>query len=286
MNALLYFIIYQISRLPFPVMYFISDVFYVILYRLIGYRRGVIRKNLRRSFPDKSPHEIKQIHQQFYKNFCDYLVETLKSISITQQELDKRHTYSQLDVFNDVKSEHKNAMLMSGHVFNWEWYIGLNDHLPFPNTSAVYHRIKNPFWNDKINRMRSKFGSKAVEMREIIRFMMRAPKNGEMCYLFIADQSPKQDAIHYRIHFLNQDTPVFIGFDKISRRLDMAPIYCKTVKVKRGYYHTSFERIFPEGEKFQENEIVHQFFDKLEKTIHAHPDNWLWSHKRWKYANE
>lgn len=107
-----------------------------------------------------------------------------------------------------------------------------------------------------------------------------------MCYLFIADQSPKQDAIHYRIHFLNQDTPVFVGFDKISRRLNMAPIYCKTVKVKRGYYHTSFERIFPEGEKFQENEIVHQFFDKLEKTIHAHPDNWLWSHKRWKYANE
>lgn len=286
MNALLYFIIYQISRLPFGVHYFFADILYFVIYRLIGYRRRVIRQNLEQSFPEKSPTEIKSIQKKFYKNFSDYLVETLKSFSITQDQLDQRHRYSNLQVFNEVIAEEKNVVLMCGHIFNWEWYIGLSKHLPYDNTTAVYHKIKNPFWDEKMVDMRGKYGTKTIDMKDILRFMLKTPNNGEMCYFFVADQSPREDAIHYRINFLNQDTPVFNGFDRIIRRQNMAAIFCKTIKIKRGHYHTSFERMIPKGEKFEENEVVHLFFNELETTIKENPDNWLWSHKRWKYAND
>ncbi len=285
MNALFYFIIYQFSRLPLSVLYVFSDFLFFLLHAIIGYRRRVIRTNLEKSFPEKSASEIKQIHKEFYQNFCDYLVETLKSFSISQEELDKRFTYSNLDVFNEIKTEKRDVMMMCGHVFNWEWFVATAKHVPTKNSSAVYHKIRNPFWNDKINAMRGRFGTKALDMKDVLRFMMKTPNDGEMAYLFVADQSPKQSAVHYFIDFLNQRTPVFNGFDKIAQRKDIAVVYCKTEKIKRGYYHTTFERIEPKNDQFEENEIVHQFFDLLEKTIQEHPSNWLWSHKRWKYAD-
>ena len=285
MNAIFYFIIYQISRLPLSVLYIFSDFLFFLLYTIIGYRRRVIRTNLEKSFPEKSAQEIKQIHKEFYQNFCDYLVETLKSFSISQEELDERFTYSNLEVFHEIKKEKKNVMLMCGHIFNWEWFIGTVKHLPSRDTAAVYHKIRNPFWNDKINAMRGRFGTKALDMKDVLRVMMKTPNDGETTYLFVADQSPKKSAVHYFMPFLNQNTPVFNGFDKIARRKDMAVVFCQTEKIKRGHYHTTFIRIEPQQDTFEENEIVHQFFHLLENNLKKNPSNWLWSHKRWKYAD-
>ena len=283
MNRLFYGILYLISLLPLRILYVFSDVLYFALNYLIGYRRKVIYNNLKNSFPEKSEKEIKKIQKKFYKNFADYLVETLKSFSITQKELDKRHTYSNFEVFDEIKSENKDVIMMAGHVFNWEWYIGLSKILPPENTMAVYHRIRNQFWNDRVNGIRAKYGTTPLDMKNTARYMLGTKSNGDHAYLFVADQSPKKSAIHHSIKFLNQDTPVFIGFDKIAIRKSMAVVYCKTVKVKRGYYHTTFERITPDGKQFEPLEVVDKFFEKLEKTIIENPDNWLWSHKRWKW---
>lgn len=285
MNNIFYFFIYQFSRLPLSILYILSDFLFFLLYRVIGYRRGVIKTNLKKSFPEKSDEEIKVIYKKFYANFCDYLIETLKTFSISQEELDERLTFSNLEVFEEIRSEKRSAMMMCGHNFNWEWYIGMAKYINTNSSVAVYHKIRNPFWNDKINAMRARFGTKAVDMKDVLRFMMKAPSTEDITYLFVADQSPKKSAVHYFINFLNQRTPVFNGFDKIAIRKDMAVVYCKTEKIKRGYYHTTYIRIKPEEEKFKENEIVHQFFHLLEETIKEHPDNWLWSHKRWKYSD-
>lgn len=285
MNSIFYFIVYQFSRLPLSILYVFSDFLFFLLHTVIGYRRRVIRINLEKSFPEKSSKEIKAIQKKFYANFCDYLVETLKSFSISQEELDKRFTYSNLEVFDEIKNENRNTMLMCGHIFNWEWFIGTVKHLPSKNTAAVSHKIGNQFWNDRITEMRARFNTDVIDMKDILRFMMKTPNDGETAYLFVADQSPKKSAVHYFIDFLNQRTPVFNGFDKIARRKDLGVIFCKTEKVKRGYYHTTFIRIEPQNEQFEENEIVHQFFNLLTETLHEHPDNWLWSHKRWKFAD-
>lgn len=283
MNRVFYGLLYVFSLLPLRILYGISWLIYVLLNYIIGYRRKVIYTNLKNSFPEKSEKEIKSIHKKFYKNFADYLVETLKSFSISQEELNKRHTYSGLEVFEEAKREGKNVMMMAGHIFNWEWFIGTAKYLKSENTVAIYHHIYNEFWNEKIKTMRSRFGTTSLEMKKTTRFMLNQPNDGSTTYLFIADQSPKKSHIRHDLEFLNQQTPVFSAFDKIAIKLDMAVVFCKTVKIKQGQYHTSFERILPCDSEFKSFEIVHKFFKNLEETIRENPDNWLWSHKRWKY---
>lgn len=211
----------------------LSDILYFLLCTVIGYRRRVIRTNLRNAFPEKSETEIAQINKDFYRYFTDYLVETLKAFSITQEELDKRHTFSNMEAFAEIKAEGKNAMMMNGHVFNWEWYINLEKHMPIENTAAVYHKVKNPFWNEKINQIRQRFGTIAIDMKDVLRFMMKAPNDGSYVYLFVADQSPKKSAVHYWTNFLNQETPAYNGFEKIAIRKQMGVVYCETKKNKK-----------------------------------------------------
>ena len=287
MNNIFYFIIYQFSRLPLSVLYVFSDILFFLLHTVIGYRRKVIVTNLKNSFPEKSDNEINKIYKDFYRNFSDFLVETLKSMSISQEEYDKRISYTNVEAFQEIKAEGKDCLLMTGHMFNWEFLSGTAEHMQYEHDIAVYHKIKNPFWNDKINLTRERFGTEAIDMKDIMRYMMRTPNDGTHAYLFIADQSPKKQAIHYWLNFLNQETPVFNAFDKIATRKDLGVIFCYMQKVRRGYYHVSYERITPKnGIKFEENEIVHTFFHKLENAIKAQPANWLWSHKRWKYKKE
>lgn len=283
MDRLFYWILYGFSLLPMKLLYVFSDVFYFLINYVIRYRRKVISENLRNSFPEKSVAEIKRIQKQFYKNFADFLIETLKGFSIKQEELDRRFTYSNLEVFEECRKEGHDVILMTGHVFNWEWFNGLAKNPKMRETIAVYHKIKSPFWNEKINDIRSKSGTTPIDMKDIGRFMMKAENNGDRVYFFVADQSPKQSMVKHNIHFLNQETPVFAGFDKIAIRKNMAVVFCKTTKIKQGYYHTEFERILPDHKSFEKMEVVEKFFEKLEKLIIEHPDNWLWSHKRWKF---
>ncbi len=283
MNSIFYGILYLFSLLPLRILYIFSWFIYLALNYLIGYRRKVIYQNLQNSFPEKSEKEIKSIQKKFYKNFADSLVETLKCFSFSKEDLDKRHTYSNIELLDEIKSENKDTIFMAGHIFNWEWLVAVGPHLPMKHNYAVYHKVKNDFWNEQINKIRSKFGTIPLDMKKTAREMMASAGDGERAYLLVADQSPKQVAVHYDLEFLNQTTPVFVGFDKIAIKKNMAVVYLNMVKTKQGHYHTTFERILPDGEKFEAMEIVHKFFGKLEKTINENPDNWLWSHKRWKY---
>lgn len=283
MNRLFYGIVYTFSLLPFSILYGFSWILYVLLNYVIGYRRKVIYNNLKNSFPEKSEKEIKEIQKKFYKNFSDYLVETLKTLSISIEELNKRHTFTNIELFRKYELEGRDIMMMAGHVFNWEWFVSTGPNIQTPTTVAVYHKVKNEFWNHQVNKIRGKFGTVQLDMKKTPRFMMGTPNDGSHAYLFVADQSPKKSAIHFDLEFLNQATPVFVGFDKIAIKKNMAVLYCKMVKIKQGYYHTTFEEIKPDGEKFEDMEIVQKFFNKLENTIKENPDNWLWSHKRWKY---
>ncbi|WP_395093767.1 lysophospholipid acyltransferase family protein [Vaginella massiliensis] len=284
MNQLLFFIVKSCSRLPLSVLYGFADLIYFALHYLVGYRRKVIFDNLKNSFPDKTKKKLKQIQKEFYRNFADYLVETLKAFTISPEELAKRHTHSGLEIMEQIRSENKNVLLMAGHVFNWEWFIGTALILPTPQNIAVYHRLRNAFWDKKMCELRARYRTTTVEMRSVIRHMLKTPNDGNTTYLLIADQSPKKHEIHYALHFLHQQTPVFSGFDKLLTKKDFAVVYAKTTKIKRGYYHTEFIRIPPQAERFIEREAVDKFYQLLEQTIQENPSNWLWSHKRWKHA--
>lgn len=281
----LFKIIILFSKLPLRVLYIISDIIFFLMYHLVGYRKKVVTENLKNSFPHKTPDEIYKIRKSFYKNFSDYIVETLKSFTITSHELRVRVQHLNQDVFHEAKSENKNVILLTGHVFNWEWFNALATIIPQENCFPVYRKVQNSFWEERIKGIRNRFGNSALEAKEVIRHIFRNPNDGNSVYMFVADQTPHVSEVSYGLNFMNQKTPAFIGYDKLSTRMDLAFVFCEMKKVKRGYYQINYYRIYPDGEKFVEHEVVKKFHKLLENTIKKRPDNYLWSHRRWKYQH-
>ena len=285
MNRFLFSILLLISKLPLRILYIFSDVMFFLNYYLIGYRKSEVLENLKNAFPDKSQQEINTISKKFFSNFCDYLVEMLKAFTISETESRVRMQHLNQDLFHEAKNEGKNVILLSGHVFNWEWFNALTTTVPQSKSYPVYRKMSNTFWEQKIKTIRNRFNNSPLEASEVIRHIFRNPNDGDSVYMFVADQTPHVSTVNFGLNFLNQRTPAFVGYDKLSTRLDMVFIYCEMKKVKRGFYQVNYHRIFPDGEKFVEHEVVKKFHRQLENTIRKRPDNWLWSHRRWKYKD-
>lgn len=281
-NQIIYSIVYLISLLPFKVLYAISDVLYFIVYKIFKYRAKVVRENLKNSFPEKSEKELRQIERKFFKNFFDFLIETVKGFGINQKEAKERIFFENIDLFKKANLEKKNVMLLAGHNFNWEMANVAFDKFPQENYIAIYKKLNNDFWDKKIIESREKFGAQLISSNLVMKYIKEAPNNGNYIFAFLADQSPFRKSIRQGVHFLNQKTPVFTGYNRIDSRDDVLYVYAEMLKPKRGHYHLIFKEILPDGEKFGENELVIKFNSILEKTIKEHPENWLWTHKRWK----
>lgn len=283
---LLFKFVLLLSRLPLRVLYVISDFIFFLLFHVVGYRKKVVYENIKNSFPEKSDSEIRKIRKSFYRNFADYLAEMAKSFTISSNELRVRVQHLNQDLFIDAKNEGKNVILLAGHVFNWEWFTAFGTVIPQEHCFPVYRKMQSGFWEKKIKQIRDSYGNQSVEASEVIKHILRNPNDGNSAYMFVADQSPYVLHVKYGLEFLNQKTPVFVGYDKLATRMDLAFVYCDMKKVKRGFYQVNYYRIEPENEKFEELEIVKKFHQLLENTINKNPDNYLWSHRKWKYANE
>ena len=282
---ILFQIILLVSKLPLKIQYLFSDLIFFVGYHVLGYRKDVVEKNLKKSFPEKNDEEIKQIRRIFFKNFSDYIVEMVRAFTMSSDELRVRVQHINQDVFHDAKAEGKNIILLAGHVFNWEWINALATIVPQKNSYPVYRKVSSTFWEEKVKVIRNRFGNHALEAREVIRHILKHPNDGESIYMFVADQTPHSSEVTYGLNFLNQKTPTFIGYDKLATKLDLAFVYCEMKKVKRGFYQVNYYRIYPDGERFEEYEVVKKFHKKLENTIHKNPDNYLWSHRKWKYQD-
>ncbi len=283
---LIFQLVLLVSRLPMKILYVFSDLIFFIIYYVIGYRKTVVLENLKNSFPEKSAEEMKIIRKKFYINFSDYLVETLKAFSVSTKELKVRVQHINRDVFRNAHAEGKNIILLTGHVFNWEWFTALATMVPQESCRPVYRKMQNSFWDGKIKTIRNAHGNNALEAGDVIRDVLKTPNDGNTIYMFVADQTPNHHQVDLGIEFLHQLTPVFRGYDKLATRLDMAFVYCEMKKVKRGYYQVNYYNIEPDGEKFIANEVVLKFHKMLENTINRNPDNYLWSHRKWKYTDK
>lgn len=281
----LFKIILAISRFPLWLLYIFADLIFVLSYYVLRYRRKVVSANLRNSFPLKNTAELRQTEKDFYRNFADYIVETLKSFTISSLELRVRVQHLNQDIFPEAKAEQKNIILLAGHVFNWEWFTALATIIPQENSFPVYRKVQSGFWEEGIKTIRNRFGNTAVEAKEVIRHIFRNNNDGNSVYMFVADQTPHISEVAYGLEFLNQKTPAFIGYDKLSTRMDLAFVYCEMKKVKRGFYQINYHRIYPDNEKFGEYEVVRKFHKLLENTVNKNPSNYLWSHRRWKYQH-
>lgn len=256
---------------------------YFVLYRVLGYRKEVVFTNLRRSFPEKSEAEIEKIAKDYYKYLCDLFLETFKTLTIDRKTM-LRHCYfnpQALQVFNDLAAQNKSIVLVLGHFGNWEWAGNTFSMECKHQLYVIYHPIRNKYFDWLMYRMRTRFGTKLIAMKDTFREMLenRAELNTTA---FIADQTPGPENAYWT-KFLNQDTPVFKGTELIARKINYVVVYAKVKRVKRGYYEIFAEVLHDNPKATTDGEISELHTKRLEQDIISQPEIWLWSHKRWKH---
>lgn len=213
------------------------------------------------------------------------MVETLKIFTISEKNLNEIVEYQNLALFEKGFQEKKNIIILSGHNFNWEFAIMMGQKVPQNNFYPVYRKLQSAFWNKKIIDSRARFGSKLIEAKEVMRQIKEQANDGDSIYAFLSDQTPHASRVQFGLEFLHQKTPAFTGYNRIPEKENMIFCYAEILKLKRGKYHIHFIEMHPEKEAFEGEELVVKFHKILEKTIRKHPENWLWTHKKWKYAD-
>lgn len=288
MIKLTYAFFYTLSLLPLRVLYAMSDFEFLIVYHLLRYRRGIVRHNLSTSFPEKTDHEIRHIEKKFYHWFCDYFFEAIKLLSISNQELRRRFIITNSDDIEQCFSEGQDVGTLLGHYCNWEWLSCVGIGLPPERVKGlVYKPLRNSAMDEVFFRLRSHAGGTPVPKNDILRYLIKFKReNCRSIFGYIADQGPKWENIHLWLPFLNHDTGVFTGAERIMRKMHNAVFFVEMSRPRRGYYTCTYRLISREPQSLPEHELTRQFFQMLEEEIRRQPEYYLWSHNRWKRTHE
>ena len=272
--------IFLLSLLPMRILYAISFLIYLCLYRLTGYRKEVSIQNVARAFPDLKYQEVTKIVNDFYINFSNLFVEVLKYISASAKQMDEKLEVKGFDFVERQISEGKNVIACMGHCSNWE----ILNYLPrkvSANVYSGYKPIKISIMNRLMHDVRSRFGTKLIPSRSIARHILSNKKTPAL-YLLIADQCPKTINDQFLFTFLNQKTSVYSGTEKLAKAVDAAVVYIKMTRTRRGAFKAECLPICESAKASKEQEITELYIKHLEQTIIEQPDSWLWTHKRWK----
>lgn len=287
MDSIGYYLFYPIYRLinlfPLRALYLLSDFLYLILYYFPSYRRKVVQTNLKNAFPEKSEKERKDIEKRFYKHLADMFVETFKVMSLSRKELEKRFTYTGLEIVNRLNDQKRDIIAILGHYNNWELSVLMGEKMK-SKAFVIYKPLRNKNFDRLINSQRTRFGLGITPMSMVIKEILRSRKdNINTISMFLADQSPPGNEIQYWTTFLNQDTAVYTGAEKIARKYNMAVVFFHISKIKRGHYNMEIEELINHPEDMAENMITEAHVRRLEEIIREKPEYWAWTHRRWKH---
>ena len=280
---LAYPLLWLISILPFPVFYLFSDFVYFLVYRIIGYRKKVVRANLALALPHLSDAERKDVEKKFYKHMCDMFLEMVKTMSISPEEMDRRFHVTNIDLVLDYAKKGKSVILVASHYASYEWLLTINPKLGFQGV-AVYKKLANPYFDKLVRKIRSKYNTEMIETRKAIPTMAQNQRNGVLSmYGLASDQSPKLDRIFHSMKFMGVEVPVHTGAEMLAKKYDLAVIMVKVKKVKRGFYEATFLSLADNPKEFKDFEITEMYLKEVEKQILEQPEFYLWTHKRWKH---
>ncbi|MFN7045282.1 MAG: lysophospholipid acyltransferase family protein [Flavobacterium sp.] len=290
MQLLVYILIYPIlwiiSILPFPIFYLFSDFVCFLTYNIFGYRKKVVRENIKLALPHLSDKERLVIEKKFYSHMCDMFLEMIKTISISQKEIEKRFTFSNMEVYYDLEKKNKSIALLCAHYASYEWVVSMNYHIHCKGF-GIYKKLANPYFDKLVKRIRSKFKAELITTKETIPTIAENHKNNVLgLYGFASDQSPKVNAAYHWAPFMGHIVPVHTGAEMLAKRFDMNVIFLRTKKIKRGYYQASFEVLSEDVKSVPNYEITDKFLKLVEEQIYEAPEFYLWTHKRWKHIKE
>lgn len=283
---LIRFVVRIISHIPFRALYVLSDLLFYLVYYVIRYRRGVVRKNLTETFSDRELKDIIKIEKDFYHFLMDMILEACKLMTISQEEIKRRITFPDIEPVKAVLAQKKSVAVFMGHYGNWEWLTSVGLWVGEGTSVAqIYHRLSNEAVDKVMLEMRQRCGCVCVEMHKTARYVASASASDETYALaLIADQSPrKKDAKHYT-SFLNHDVPVLIGPEKLARKYGLGAYFLGIRRVRRGYYECSFSQLHDDVASLPECELTDIYFRRLEEHIMKQPELYLWSHNRFRLA--
>jgi Kdo2-lipid IVA lauroyltransferase/acyltransferase len=277
-----YLLLIPISRLPYPVLYAVSDGLYYLVYYGVGYRKAVVMQNVRNSFPDKSEKEQLDICKKFYRHLCDLIVESVKVFTISKKDVRKRMVVKNEALLSSFFDRQRSVIIAGGHYNNWELFA-VAVAAPIQHKAiAIYKPLTNLFFDRKMRETRSKYGLRMISTK-IVKEVFEAERTNLTATIFGTDQSPPHpDKCHW-MKFLNQDTGVLYGAERYAREYNYPVVFCRIEKVKRGYYCFEFLPCCDEPLQTLPGEITEKITRMLEADIIKQPEYWLWTHKRWKH---
>jgi KDO2-lipid IV(A) lauroyltransferase len=281
-----YPIIWLVSRLPLRILYILSDFLFFLTFYVFGYRKEVVMSNISLAFPEKSEEEKKKIAKKFFKHFTDMIVESLKSFSISGEEILKRYTYKNPELVNKYAKEGKSIALVSAHLANWEWSISLPLVLE-TKVFGAYNKLRNETFEKTLRENREKFGVKGATTANFIKLIKNNFENKiQGAYILLSDQSPHIEKTFHWDTFFGVKVPVHTGAEMLAKKNNLVVINYKAKKIKRGYYETEFELITESPNEFKDYDITEKFMRLTEQNIRKQPEFYLWSHKRFKHRDK
>lgn len=276
------FFIRLLSRLPLSVLYGLSDFLFIVSFYLFGYRRKLIQRNLTNSFPEKDATSLKAIEKEFFRNLCDYAVESLKLVSISREELTERMAFRNPGAIEPFRASRQPILFLASHQFNWEWLL-VSASANFPMAiDFVYQPVSNKFFDKLTLEMRTRFGAYPIRRNEVARELVKR-KDILRGIATVADQYPGYGRDKKFIaRFLNQETAFFLGTNQLAHLSQYPAVFYKPKKIRRGYYEAHPVIIARPPYPKDSNVVIEQYVEEVEKTIREYPAGWLWSHNRWK----
>ena len=278
------------SLLPLSVLYFISDVIlYPLVYYVARYRLKVVRKNLRNSFSDKSHNELKSIEKKFYRHFADLLVEIVHGYRASDEEMREHVVFENVDLVEELAQKTQGVIAYLGHMGNWEWIADLNKR--FVDRSMVeyniYRQLKNPNSDKMMLELRSKRGGECIEKKQLLRKLVSLRHANHSFVLgMLSDQKPSKRSTYAWTQFLNQETAFLNGSEVLAKKFGYSAVYAHILSPKRGQYTVRFELITDNPAAMPDEEMTKKYAALLEQNIHAQPEQWLWTHNRWKWGRK
>ncbi|EKF54754.1 lipid A biosynthesis acyltransferase [Galbibacter marinus] len=283
---LIYPILWVISKLPFVLLYRVSDFLHIILFHVIGYRKKLVLKNLELCFPEKSHQELLTIRKNFYLHMCDLFLEMIKSLSMTPEQMAKHAVFHNLEVLDRYAEQNKSVVLLCGHYANYEWVLSLANQIEH-EAFGIYSPLSNKYFDRLIKRIRKKNGGELVSRYQTARKVLKNHRDNRLSlYGFVNDQSPQLIHADYWREFFGVKVPVFTAAETLAKKFDMAVVFFCVKKVKRGYYETTIIDITSNSAKYPDYKITDIYWEYLEREIRNKPEYYLWTHNRFKHKDK
>ena len=282
----LYFYFWLHALLPLKILYILSDILFFPMFYIVRYRRKLVYQNMKDSFPEKSEKEIRRMEKAFYHHFCDYIVETIKLLHISDKETRKRVKFHNTEALQEIVDNGGSCLMLLGHHGNWEFVPSVTLWMRKGSVifAQIYRPLKNKWFDRFFLKLRGRYHSECIAKQDTLRSILRYKSSGRPSITgFMADQTPSPANIHHWVNFLNHDTPVFTGVEKIAHKVGFSVFYFDVEKIKRGYYSVTIREISKNPKETEEFEITNKYMEMMETTILRAPEYWLWTHNRWKH---